>query len=311
MQTGAPKRRVLVTEPVHPAALDLLESAGVEVIGPLAGPAEPLVAADALLVRVRPVSAEEVGMFSMISKHGVGVDNIAMQAAEAAGVTVSNTPGANAHAVAEQALMLMLALARGLDGQRAAVGPGKPAPRVPGLEGRRLLVVGFGASGQLVAGLAKALGMIVTVHSRSLKLARNAGYPVAPDLHAALPQADVISLHCPLTDETRGLLGAEALARLPQSALVINCARGGLIDEPALIAALGAGHLGGAGLDVTAVEPLPGDDPLRSAPNVILTPHAATLSDGAFRRMGMMAAQNILDHFAGRLKPEFTLLPQV
>ncbi len=309
MTSVPPPRRVLVTEAVHPAALDLLQSAGYEVIGPLSAGTEPLVAADALLVRLRPVSAAEVGLFPMISKHGVGVDNIAMEAAESAGVTVSNTPGANAHAVAEQALMLMLALARNLDGQRAAVGPGLAAPRVPGLEGRRLLVVGFGASGQLLAGLAKALGMVVTVHSRSLKRARNAGFPVAPDLQVALSHADVISLHCPLTEATRGMLGAEALARLPRGALVVNCARGGLVDEAALIAALKVGHLGGAGLDVTMVEPLPLDDPLREEANVILTPHAATLSDGAFRRMGMMAAQNIIDHFAGRLKPEFTLLP--
>ncbi len=302
-------RRVVVTEPVHPAALELLENAGVEVIGPLAGAQVPLVAADALLVRVRPISEAELGLYPMISKHGVGVDNIAMQAAEAAGVTVTNTPGANAHAVAEQALTLMLALARNLDGQRATV-PGQAAPRVPGLEGKRLLVVGFGASGRLVAGYGKALGMAVTVHSRSLKAARNAGFPVAPDLQAALAHADVISLHCPLTEATRRMLGPKTLALLPKGALVINCARGGLIDEAALVAALADGHLGGAGLDVTVTEPLPLDDPLRNAPNVILTPHAATLSDGAYRRMGVIAAQNILDFFEGRLKPEYTLLPR-
>jgi len=92
--------------------------------------------------------------------------------------------------------------------------------------------------------------------------------------------------------------------------LVINCARGGLIDEEALIAALNSGHLGGAGLDVTVTEPLPMDAPLRAAPRVILTPHAATLSDGAFRRMGVMAAQNIIDFFAGKPAAEFTLLPK-
>jgi D-3-phosphoglycerate dehydrogenase len=299
-------RRVLVTEPVHEAALELLHNAGVEVIGPGA----PMQAADALLVRVRALSAEDVGLFGMISKHGVGVDNIPMLAAEAAGVTVTNTPGANAHAVAEQALMLMLALARNLDGQRSSLGPEKPAPRVPGLEGRRLLIVGFGASGRQLAALGRVLGMAVTIHSRDLKAARHAGYPVASELLAALPKADVISLHCPLNDATRGMLGAEALALLPKGALVINCARGGLVDEPALIAALESGHLGGAGLDVTVTEPLSENDPLRHAPRVILTPHAATLSDGAFRRMGVMAAQNILDVFAGRPKPEYVLLPK-
>jgi D-3-phosphoglycerate dehydrogenase len=297
-------RRVVVTEPVHPDALSLLREAGWEVIGP---PAD-LVAADALLVRLRALSAADVALFSMISKHGVGVDNIPMQAAEAAGVAVMNTPGANAAAVAEQALMLMLALARNLDGQRAARGV---TPRVPGLEGKRLLVVGFGASGQRLAALCKALGMAVTIHSRDLKAARHAGYPVETELAAALSHADVISLHCPLTQATRGMLNEAAIALMPRGAMVINCARGGLLEEAALVAALHSGHLGGAGLDVTVTEPLAEDHPLRSAPNVILTPHAAALSDGAFRRMGIMAAQNILDHFAGRGQEEFTLLPKL
>jgi D-3-phosphoglycerate dehydrogenase len=136
------------------------------------------------------------------------------------------------------------------------------------------------------------------------------GYPVAPDFAKALAHADVITLHCPLTPDTQNLLDAAAISRLPQGAMVVNCARGGLIDEAALIAALESGHLGGAGLDVSVVEPLSVDAPLRRAPRVILTPHAATLSDGAFRRMGMMAAQNIIDFFAGRPKPTFTLLPR-
>lgn len=295
-------RRVLVTEPIHVDALALLRAEEFEVIGPGA----EFQAADALLVRTRKVSAAEAVQFALISKHGVGVDNLPMQAAEAAGVAVMNTPGANASAVAEQTLMLMLALARNLDGQRA----GQPGLAVPGLEGRRLLVVGFGASGKRVAALAKALGMAVTIHSRDLKEARHLGFPVAPDLHKALSHADIISLHCPLTPATQNLLNAEALAQLPPGALVVNCARGGLIDEAALVAALEAGHLGGAGLDVTVVEPLPQDAALRRIPGVILTPHAATLSNGAYRRMGMMAAQNILDFFAGRPKPEFTLLPK-
>ncbi|MGO4907024.1 NAD(P)-dependent oxidoreductase [Pseudorhodobacter sp. W20_MBD10_FR17] len=298
-------RRVFVTEPIHPDALALLREHDFQVIGPDAA----LRPADALLVRTRAISGQDVQHYAMISKHGVGVDNIALDAAATAGVAVMNTPGANASAVAEQTILFMLALARNFDAQRAAV-PGQPVPKVMGLEGRRLLIIGFGATGKRVAALAKALGMNVTIHSRDLKEARHLGYPVAPDLAKALAHADVVSLHCPLTAQTQNILGAEAFAQMPAGALLVNCARGGLVDEAALCNALNSGHLGGAGLDVTVVEPLPQDDPLRKVANVIITPHAATLSDGAFRRMGMMAAQNILDYFAGRAKTDYTILPK-
>ena len=291
--------RVLVTEPVHEDALRLLRAAGFQVIGPGA----PLVPADALLVRLHKVPEPHVADYQVICKHGVGVDNIPLKAAAAAGVAAMNTPGANAGAVAEQSLLLMLALARAYDAQRAAAAAGAPPPRLRGLEGLRLLVVGFGASGQKLAGFGRAMGMAVTVHSRSLSKAGDAGFAIAASLAQGLAGADVVSLHCPLSDATRGLLNAKTLGLLPRGAMIVNCARGGLIDEPALIAALDAGALGGAGLDVTATEPLPLDHPLRQAKGVILTPHAAAMSDGAFRRMGMMAAQNILDHFAGRPDP--------
>ncbi|MFT7059485.1 MAG: D-3-phosphoglycerate dehydrogenase [Pseudorhodobacter sp.] len=293
------QRCVLITEPVHEDAVSLLTQAGWQVIGPGA----PMQPADAVMVRVHPVTEAQVADFKMISKHGVGVDNIALTAANAAGVAVMNTPGANAGAVAEQAFLLMLALARNFDAQRVAMVAGQAAPRMRGLDGSRLLVIGFGASGQRLARLAQASGMIVTVQSRNLDLARAAGYLVAADLPDALRQADIVSLHCPLNATTKGLLNAQNLALLPKGAMVINCARGGLIDEAALVASLSAGHLAGAGLDVTQTEPLPKDHPLRQMPGVILTPHAAAMSDGAFRRMGMMAAQNILDHFAGQPDP--------
>ena len=291
--------RVIVTEPVHEDALALLRAAGWTVEGPGAA----LASAEALLVRTRVVPPEAVGGFGMISKHGTGVDNIALEAARAAGVTVMNTPGANAAAVAEQTLMLMLALARDLPGQIAG-----DRPVVTGLEGRRLLVVGFGDTGRRVAQAASVFGMAVTVLGRRPDLAAPAGICVAQDLHDALRHTDILTLHCPLTAQTKGMVGAAELALLPPGALVINVARGGLIDEAALADALHSGHLGGAALDVTQAEPLPPDDPLRRAPRLILTPHAAGQGQGAFRRMGLQAAQNILDHAAGRPRADCTVV---
>jgi D-3-phosphoglycerate dehydrogenase len=290
--------RVIVTEPVHEDALALLRAAGWTVEGPGAA----LTPAEALLVRTQAVPPEAVAGFKMISKHGAGVDNIPLEAAKAAGVTVMNTPGANAAAVAEQTLMLMLAMARDLTGQLAGTRQG-----VTGLEGRRLLVVGFGETGRRVVQAAMMLGLQVTVLAPRPDQVGSSGARAAQDLQSALRQTDILSLHCPLTPLTQGMIGAAELALLPPGALVVNVARGGLIDEAALADALHSGHLGGAALDVTRQEPLPADDPLRRAPRLILTPHAAGLGQGAFRRMGLQAAQNILDHAAGRPRADCTV----
>ena len=292
------KARVLITETIHDDARALLAGAGWTLVDGNGAGQGPFAA---LLVRTRVVTPDMLQGVSLVAKHGVGVDNIPLAACRAAGVAVMNTPGANSGAVAEHALMLMLALARDLDGLRQSA----RAPQVAGLQGRRLLVVGYGASGRRVAALGAAFGMKITVVSRSLTGNDTAeGHAIAHDLGVALTQADVLSLHCPLTDATRHMIDATALAAMPHGALVINCARGGLIDEAALAASLAAGHLGGAGLDVTETEPLPVQHPLRQAPRLILTPHAAAMSAGAFRQMGMDAAQNILDHFAGTPRPE-------
>jgi D-3-phosphoglycerate dehydrogenase len=289
---------VVVTEPVHADALAML--AGHRVTYGPAVSAEALEAAlcvcQVVLVRTRRLGVPSP-TWRLVSKHGTGVDNLDLPALRAAGIAVTNTPGANSAAVAEQALMLMLALSRDLDGQRAG-----QAAATPGLDGRRLTVVGFGASGRRVAALGAALGMAVTVVAprprdvpAGMRLAR---------LHATLPDTDVLSLHCPLTPETRGMIGAAELEALPVGAIVVNTARGGLIDERALAHALMRRRLGGAGLDVTEVEPLPPDHPLRRAPRVILTPHAAAMTRGAYRRMGIEAAQNVLDFLSGRLRPD-------
>lgn len=306
--------RVLVTEPVHADALALLRQAGLDVVEAAhltpGEVEEALHEAEVILVRTRQLDpALMTHPLRLVSKHGTGVDNVPLAAARAGGVWVTNTPGANAIAVAEHTMMLMLALAKALPAMQAAVRAGAapdPAARVVDLAGRRLLLVGYGATAKRVAAFATAFGMQVTVHSPRLTGPRTPeGHRIAPDLRAALPEADVLSLHCPLTPATRGLIGADEIARLPAGALVINTARGGLIDEAALASAQ---HLGGVGLDVVADEPIRPDHPLIGLPNVILTPHVAGSSAGAFRRMGMDAAQNILDVLAGRPDPAKTVV---
>lgn len=282
-----PPPRLAITEPVHPDVPAALRAGGWEVAEGVAD----LSGFDAILVRLRRLTPAEVAGARIVAKHGVGVDNIPLDAARAAGTWVTNTPGANAGAVAEQALLLLLALARDLDGQRA----GRTA-RVAGLGGLDLAVVGHGASGARVAALAAGLGARVRVVARgaAADAARAAGHAVFDRVGAALEGAGAVSLHVPLTEATRGMVGAEELARMAPGALVVNCARGGVVDEAALVAALGSGQVAGAGLDVTEAEPLPEGHPLRLAPGVILTPHAAGLGRAAFRAMGMAAAGAVL-----------------
>lgn len=303
--------RVLVTEPVHAETLARLAAEGHEVIDRPAAMAEALAVAEALMVRTFPVDRACLAAaprLRFIAKHGAGVDNIDLSAARAAGVTVANAPGANAGSVAEQALMLMLALSRSLDAQRAARRP-DPGIAIGDLAGRRLTLVGWGASARALARIALALGMgVQVVWPRRAGGATDEGLPVARSLAEVLPQTDVLSLHCPLNAETRGLIGAAELAGLPPGAVVINTARGGLVDEAALAAALRAGHLGGAGLDVIEVEPTRLDEPLLDVPNLILTPHLAGMGDGAFRQVGIEAARNVTDFAAGALRPEVIVL---
>ncbi|WP_212523959.1 NAD(P)-dependent oxidoreductase [Actibacterium sp. MT2.3-13A] len=303
-------RTVFLTEPIHADAETLLAGAGWQIARGWqlsdGARARAMSGADAWLVRIAPLSAgtiEQAPGLRIISKHGVGVDNIDLAAAAARGVAVSNTPGANAQPVAEHTMMMLLALTRqacAMDrvARNGFAGIETLAP--VDLAGRRVLVAGFGAIGRRVAALCAAFGMQVTVWHRSLDAAE-AGFPVVRDLRAALPRAEVLSLHLPLVPGTRGLIGAGELALLPAGAFVLNTGRGGIIDEDALVQA--APRLGGIGLDVFETEPLPADSPLAQLDNALLTPHAGAMSPAGYRQMGLMAAQNILDHFAGRLAP--------
>ncbi|MBN8927382.1 MAG: hydroxyacid dehydrogenase [Rhodospirillales bacterium 69-11] len=246
---------------------------------------------------LKPLTAEMIaraGRLRLIQKIGVGVNTIDLEAAKARGIPVCNLPGTNARAVAELALSLMLAAMRRIPRFDAELRAGvwtNPALQdgIGELGGKTVGLVGYGAIPRMLAPVLRALGCRVLYYAR---------HPVAdsPDtwrpLEALLQEADVVSLHVPLTAETERMIDAAALSRMKPTAVLVNTARGGLVDQAALVAALRAGRLGAAGLDVFACEPIPADDPLLALENVVVTPHVAWITTGTFDRSFALAAEN-------------------
>lgn len=298
---------VVMTAPSLAApAVALLEQAGctvhymppypsVEAVAALAGQVQ----AHAILTRQGPVMAVAMDAsprLRIIARHGVGVDDVDLAAAAARGILVTRAPGSNTQAVAEHTLAVILALAKDLRPLSAAIAEGRwrdGAPAVRDVAGMRLGLIGYGPIGQATGRLAEAIGMRVTAYS--------------PDregtLQDLLATSDALSLHCPLTPQTYHLIDAAALAALPRGAIVINTARGGLVDEPALLAALDSGHIAGAALDVFEGEPPAADHPLRRHPRVIVTPHMAGVTAGSLVAMGVMAAECIVAALTGAPVP--------
>jgi phosphoglycerate dehydrogenase-like enzyme len=238
----------------------------------------------------------------VIARTGVGVDAIDMDAATEAGVVVATTPGANEEAVADHALAMILALQRRLAENDAAIRDGRwdrAGSLTPGdLYGATVGLVGSGVIGRAVIRRLLAFGTTVIVYDPFLDVAPEGTQLV--DLPTLLARSDVVTVHAPLTDGTRNLLGAEQFAAMKLGAFVINVSRGGIVDEEALADAIGSGHLAGAGLDTFAKEPI-GDSPLRDLPTVIMSPHIAGLSHRSIEAMTEQATQAVLDVVAGRL----------
>ena len=252
----------------------------------------------AIIVRYGRITARVIAASSrlrVISKHGSGIDTIDVAAAEARGVAVKAAVGANAAAVAEHAWALILGCAKSLVPLDARMQGGhwdKATHKSLELEGLTLGLIGLGAIGLRVAAIGRAFGMTVIAHDPYVK-APPAGVTLC-GVDQVLATADVLSLHCPLTEQNRRFLGREAFARMRDGAILVNTARGGLIDEPALVEALRSGKLRAAGLDTFAVEPPPGDHALRGVPGLLLTPHIGGVSSAAYTKMGVGAARNVL-----------------
>ena len=260
--------------------------------------------ADALIVRNRTQVRGELlaaaAQLRVVGRLGVGLDNIDVTACEARGIAVIPATGANALAVAEYVIGTAMLLLRGAYGSSADVAAGKwPRNALSNgreIAGKTLGLIGFGGIGQLTASLAQALGMRV-IASDALLPASSPGWRAADLPHLPLDEllkmADVVSLHVPLTAETRNMLDASRLAMMKADAILINTSRGGVVDEPALAAALKAGKLGGAALDVFDPEPLPAGSALAGAPNLILTPHIAGLTAESNARVSAMIAERV------------------
>lgn len=259
---------------------------------------------DGIIARTHPLTAKMIDScptLRAISRHGVGHDAVDIEAAAARGIPVSIAAGANAQSVAELTIGLMLAAARMIPAQNEAIRGGGWPKAKSGIQlgGRRLGVVGYGRIAQRVADMARAIGMEIAVFDPALGSAP-VGVSVTPDLAGLLSVSDVLSLHCPLTPATRNMIGARELEQLPPGAIIVNTARGGLIDETALAAALRAGHVAGAGLDTLAQEPPEPDNPLLSVPQVVLTPHVAGSTDRSLAQTAVMAVENLLAMLEGR-----------
>ena len=258
----------------------------------------------AIIVRYGAVGAKVMDAapsLRVISKHGSGTDTIDKAAAQARGIEVRAAIGANAAAVAEQALALLLACAKSVVDLNDRMHAGhwdKATHKSIELHGRTIGLVGLGAIGQRFARMCDAMGMKVLGFDPFAKNLPDFIQPV--DLDTLWRESDAISLHCPLTPENRGMVNASSLAACKPGVIVVNTARGGLINESDLLAAVQSRQVFAAGLDSFAVEPMTAPHPFHHAPHIILSPHIGGVTGDAYINMGVGAARNVLDVLAHR-----------
>jgi phosphoglycerate dehydrogenase-like enzyme len=300
---SAEKPLVWIVDPIHPVGADRL-AAAYEVITPEQGRDDARIARTTHIV-IRTTDLPEALIARMpglkaIVKHGAGVDNIPIPFATSRGVMVANTPGGNnSTAVAEGAVALMLALLRRVREMDAIVRENRWnerwTTRLGDLTEAKVGLIGFGRIARYTARICGAgFGAQLAAYDPMLAAEDITAAGVTPmDLPELLAWADVISIHVPLIEGTRGLIGARELAAMRNSAIIVNCSRGGIIDEAALAEALKAGRIAGAGIDVFEAEPPPADHPLFALPNVVLSPHVAGVTESGMKGMASACADAI------------------
>lgn len=317
-------KKVVVTEKLHPDGMAMLAArSDIETLY-LEGDKSLLPTAirdaHAVLVRVLTLSQSDLadaGNLELISRHGVGCDNIDLAWCTGKKLPVAIAVDSNTTSVIEHVMMMMLALNKRAFQYDRLTREGKFSERskhhTSELHGKHVLIVGFGRIGKRIAPLCKAFGMRVTVADIALDrdYAASLGVDAVEDFRPSLASADYLTVHVPLDGTTRHLIGENELKALPSHSIVINCARGGVVDEQALASAIHEGQIAATGSDVFTVEPPAADNPLLTLPNSILTPHNAAGTAESLCRMATYSVQNILDFVDGKLTSDRLINPEV
>lgn len=317
--------KILMTEPLQPSGRNqFVEDSGVELVTPDSLTEEGLIEAvqgvHGIAVRsakITPKVIEAASELRAISRHGVGFDNIAVGALTERGIPLLLAIHANAVSVAEHTMYFILSLAkRGRLYDQAARESNfafRNAPIAIDIAQKTLTVVGFGRIGTRLAPRALAFDMKVYVYDPYVDDAVivEAGCTPISDLHSALPKTDFVTVHCPLNDETRGIIGAEEIALMHEGSFVINCARGGIVDESVLASALSDNRIAGAGVDVYEVEPPSANHPFLRDQKMFLSPHSAGVSIEAATRMSFETADNLLAALRGEVRTEALANPEI
>jgi D-3-phosphoglycerate dehydrogenase len=310
-------KKVLLLQPIHDAGLALLrerKDIQFRIASDISEKTLVREASDvhAIIARASPVTRAIIDAATelrVVSRHGVGYDSVDVAHLTQRGIPLTIAIAANALSVAEHTLYLILALAkRGFTFDREVKRGNfdvRATLRGADIADKALLVVGFGRTGTRVAEFARAFDMQVFVYDPYIdpSLITAAGCAVVGDYFSILPDMDVVTMHCPLTDETRGMIAEREFDAMKPTAYLINCARGGIVDEQALRTALERNGIAGAGVDVFIREPTPADDPLLALDNLITSPHIAGVTLEASMRMATGAASNVLAAFDGSLDP--------
>jgi len=302
---------VLITEPVHEDGINLLAEAGFDLVKKWELSDEDMAPRyaeiEAVFARTNRISAEmmeKMPKLRIVAKHGVGCDTIDVAYARSRNIIVAITSDGNAPSVAEHTLMFMLncaktpvymdSIVRGDYSQRTTI-------KAFDIGAKTVFILGYGRIGTRVARLCQAFGMRVLISDEKFAgdVRETDGFEVVHDIDEGLAAADFLTVHIPLTDKTQNIIDRDRLSKMPKGAFVINCARGGIIDEQAIADLTRSGHLGGAGFDVYSAEPVEQDNPLLKAERCWLSPHTAAFTAQSLQRMSAQSAQNIIDMFNG------------